>query len=58
VSDVVLINDQTALVPAQAAIATAPDQRFVWLRQQGATPLVTEQVLAALFDTNFVATSH
>ena len=46
---VVLINDQTALVPAQAVTSTAPDQRFVWLRQQGATPLATEQVLAALF---------
>ena len=46
---VVLTNDQTELLPAQAASAAAPEQRFVWLRQQGHTPLATEQVLAPLF---------
>lgn len=46
---VVLINDQTELVPAQAVTSNASDQRFVWLRQPSATPLATKQVLAALF---------
>lgn len=46
---VVLINDQTHLAAAQAAVATAPDKRFVWLSQQGKTPLATEAVLAPLF---------
>jgi len=47
---VVLINDQTQLAPAQAIAASAPAGRFFWLRQQGTTPLATEQVLAPLFE--------
>lgn len=46
---VVLVNDRTELPPAQAATAGAPEGRFVWLSQPGATPLATEQVLAPLF---------
>jgi hypothetical protein len=46
---VVLTNDQTELATAQAATAAAPAQRFVWLHQQGARPLATEEVLAPLF---------
>ena len=50
---VVLINEKTRLPDAQAAIAEAtadaPNGRFVWLEQQGARPLGTEQVLAPLF---------
>ena len=49
---VVLINDQTQLPPAQAIAAAAPADRFIWLRQQGTTPLATEQVLAPLFDND------
>jgi hypothetical protein len=48
---VVLINDQTQLTPAQAAVAKAPDGRFVWLRQLGNTPLTPTEVLAPLFAT-------
>jgi len=46
---VVLVNDRTELPPAQAATLGAPEGRFVWLSQQGTTPLATEQVLAPLF---------
>jgi hypothetical protein len=46
---VVLINDQTQLTPAQAAVAKAPEGRFVWLKQVGGTPLTTTEVLAPLF---------
>lgn len=46
---VVLINDQTQLIPAQAAVAKAPDGRFVWLKQLGDTPLTTTEVLAPMF---------
>lgn len=46
---VVLVNDQTQLIPAQAAVAKAPDGRFVWLKQIGDTPLTTTEVLAPLF---------
>ena len=50
---VVLINEQTRLPEAQAAIAeataTAPSGRFVWLEQRGERPPGTEQVLAPLF---------
>lgn len=48
---VVLVNDRTELPPAQAATGGAPAGRFVWLSQQGATPLATEAVLAPLFTT-------
>jgi hypothetical protein len=54
---VVLINDQTQLIPAQAAVAKAPDGRFVWLRQLGDTPLTTTEVLAPLF-ADAPTTSH
>lgn len=54
---VVLINDQTQLVPAQAAVANAPNGRFVWLKQVGDTPLTTNQVLAPLFASPRTATS-
>jgi len=46
---VVLINDQTDLPATHAAVAMAPHDRFVWLRQQGKAPLPTEAVLAPLF---------
>jgi len=46
---VVLINDQTDLPAAHAAVTMAPHDRFVWLRQQGKAPLPTEAVLAPLF---------
>ena len=48
---VVLINRDTALDAAQAAVATAPAERFVWLRQEAASPPATAAVLAALFGT-------
>lgn len=54
---VVLVNDQTQLIPAQAAVAHAPDGRFVWLKQLGDTPLTTTEVLAALF-ANAPITTH
>jgi hypothetical protein len=54
---VVLINDQTQLIPAQAAVAKAPDSRFVWLKQLGDTPLTTTEVLAPLF-ANAPTTAH
>jgi hypothetical protein len=54
---VVLVNDQTELVPAQAAVTKAPDGRFVWLKQLGNTPLTTNQVLAPLFTTPPTAAS-
>jgi len=46
---VVLINDQTDLPAAHAAVTMAPGNRFVWLRQQGTVPLSTEAVLEPLF---------
>ena len=49
---VVLVNDRTELVPAQAATANAPAGRFVWLAQQGSEPPATEAVLAPLLVTD------
>src|SRR5574343_1244486 len=49
---VVLVNDRTELVPAQAATANAPAGRFVWLAQQGSEPPATEAVLAPLLATD------
>jgi hypothetical protein len=46
---VVLVNDRTEIAAAQAATASAPAGRFVWLAQQGDTPPATDQVLAPLF---------
>jgi hypothetical protein len=48
---VVLVNDQTQLAAAKAAVAQAPTERFVWLTQRGETPLTTTEVLAPLFAT-------
>ena len=46
---VVLANEKTELAAAQAATASAPGGRFVWLTQQAKAPLATREVLAALF---------
>ncbi|HSG24465.1 MAG TPA: hypothetical protein VLA64_16075, partial [Azonexus sp.] len=46
---VIITNEHTELPAAQAATSTATSGRFVWLSQQTATPLATEEVLAALF---------
>ena len=45
---VVLINQNTHLDSARAATSSGPADRFIWLKQEGAKPPATEQVLAAL----------
>lgn len=53
---VVLINDKTQLPPAQtaiqAAVASAPQGRFVWVEQTGARPPQTDEILEPLFGTS------
>jgi hypothetical protein len=48
----VLVNDRTEIAAAQAATASAPTGRFVWLAQQGEVPPATEQVLTPLLETS------
>ena len=55
---VVLINEHTHLDSARAATSNAPGKRFVWLKQEGATPPATAQVLAALLGEASATPGH
>ena len=47
-----LVTDGTDIAAAQAATASAPTGRFVWLAQQGEVLSATEQVLTPLLETS------